>query len=120
VDNPATHLELTMVHKAMVLEYSGPYLAVMEVAAMVKLAVFALLLGNLLVPAGLLASSSGPGALALAPVAACLKLAGVMAALGLAESSMAKLRFYGLPEYFFASLFLGLASLALGLFAGWL
>jgi hypothetical protein len=43
-----------------------------------------------------------------------------MALLALLESSMAKLRFYGLPEYFFGSLFLGLTSLALGLFAGWL
>ncbi len=120
VDNPATHLELTMVHEAMVLEYSGPYLALMELASMVKLAVFALLVGNLLVPAGLLTPSSGPAALALAPLAAFLKLAGVMAALALLESSMAKLRFYGLPEYFFGSLFLGLTSLALGLFAGWL
>jgi formate hydrogenlyase subunit 4 len=120
VDNPATHLELTMVHEAMVLEYSGPYLALMELASMIKLAVFALLLGNLVVPAGLLTPSSGLAALAVAPVAAFLKLGGVMALLALLESSMAKLRFYGLPEYFFGSLFLGLTSLALGLFAGWL
>ena len=53
VDNPATHLELTMVHEAMVLEYSGPLLAMMELASMVKLTVFALLLANLVVPAGL-------------------------------------------------------------------
>jgi formate hydrogenlyase subunit 4 len=120
VDNPATHLELTMVHEAMVLEYSGPYLALMELASMVKLAVFALLIGNLIVPAGLLTSSSGFGALVLAPLVALLKLGGVMAALSALESSMAKLRFYGLPEYFFGSLFLGMTSLALGLFAGWL
>jgi formate hydrogenlyase subunit 4 len=120
VDNPATHLELTMVHEAMVLEYSGPYLALMELASMVKLAVFALLIGNLVVPAGLLTPSSGLAALVLAPLVALLKLGGVMAALSALESSMAKLRFYGLPEYFFGSLFLGLTSLALGLFAGWL
>lgn len=120
VDNPATHLELTMVHEAMVLEYSGPYLAVMELSSMVKLAVFALLVGNLVVPAGLLTPASGLAALALAPVSACLKLVVVMAALSALESSMAKLRFYGLPEYFFGALFLGLTSLALGLFAGWL
>ena len=120
VDNPATHLELTMVHEAMVLEYSGPYLAVMELASMVKLAVFALLIGNWVVPAGLLTPSSGLAALVLAPFAAGLKLAAVMGALAALESSMAKLRFYGLPEYFFGSLFLGLTSLALGLFAGWL
>jgi len=120
VDNPATHLELTMVHEAMVLEYSGPYLAVMELSGMVKLAVFALLLVNLLVPAGLLSPASGLAALALAPVTAVLKLAAATASLALVESSMAKLRFYGLPEYFFGSLFLGLTSLALGLVAVWL
>jgi formate hydrogenlyase subunit 4 len=120
VDNPATHLELTMVHEAMVLEYSGPYLALMELASMIKLAVFALLLGNLVVPAGLLTPSSGLVALAAAPVAAVLKLGGVMGLLAAFESSIAKLRFYGLPEYFFGSLFLGLTSLVLGLFAGWL
>ena len=109
-----------MVHEAMVLEYSGPYLAVMELSSMVKLAVFALLVGNLVVPAGLLTPASGLAALALAPVSACLKLVVVMAALSALESSMAKLRFYGLPEYFFGALFLGLTSLALGLFAGWL
>ncbi len=119
VDNPATHLELTMVHEAMVLEYSGPYLALMELASMVKLTVFALLLANLAAPAGLMTPASGFAALALAPVAALVKLGVVMALLAVVESSIAKLRFYGLPEYFFGSLFLGLASLALALFAGW-
>jgi formate hydrogenlyase subunit 4 len=119
VDNPATHLELTMVHEAMVLEYSGPSLALMELASMIKLATFALLLANLTVPAGLITPASGVTALALAPVAALVKLGVVMALLAGVESSIAKLRFYGLPEYFFGSLFLGLASLALALFAGW-
>ena len=120
VDNPATHLELTMVHEAMVLEYSGPYLALMELASMVKLATFALLLANIVVPAGLMTPASGFAALAVAPVAALIKLVVVMALLAVLESSIAKLRFYGLPEYFFGSLFLGLASLSLGLIAGWL
>jgi formate hydrogenlyase subunit 4 len=120
VDNPATHLELTMVHEAMVLEYSGPYLALMELASMVKLATFALLLANIVVPAGLMTPASGFAALAVAPLAALVKLVVVMALLAVLESSIAKLRFYGLPEYFFGSLFLGLASLSLGLVAGWL
>lgn len=120
VDNPATHLELTMVHEAMVLEYSGPYLALMELASMVKLAVFALLLVNIVLPAGLLTTATGIVALAAAPLVTAVKLGAAMVLLALVESSMAKLRFYGLPEYFFGSLFLGLTSLALGLFAGWL
>jgi formate hydrogenlyase subunit 4 len=120
VDNPATHLELTMVHEAMVLEYSGPLLAMMELAAMIKLAVFALLLANLVVPAGLATAAGGAAGLLLAPLWVVVKLAAAMGLLGVLESSMAKLRFYGLPEYFFGSLFLGLTSLALGLLAGWL
>jgi formate hydrogenlyase subunit 4 len=119
VDNPATHLELTMVHEAMVLEYSGPPLALMELAAMVKLAVFGLLLANLVVPAGVAAPDDGWLAVAASPAWALVKLSVAMALLGLLESSMAKLRFYGLPEYFFGSLFLGLTSLALGLVALW-
>jgi formate hydrogenlyase subunit 4 len=120
VDNPATHLELTMVHEAMVLECSGPYLAMMELASMVKLAVFALLLANLVVPAGLATMAGGVAGLAIAPLAAAVRLAIAMGLLAVLESSIAKLRFYGLPEYFFGSLFLGLASLSLGLIAGWL
>jgi len=118
VDNPATHLELTMVREAMVLEYSGRPLALMELAAMVKLAVFALLLANFVVPSGLATPSSGAAALVLAPLGALAKLAAAMGALALLESSMAKLRFYGLPEYFFGALFLGLTSLGLGLVVG--
>ena len=56
VDNPATHLELTMIHEAMLLEYSGRYLALLEWAAATKLLVFFALLGNLFVPVG-----RGPG-----------------------------------------------------------
>jgi formate hydrogenlyase subunit 4 len=120
VDNPATHLELTMVHEAMVLEYSGPHLALMELASMVKLATFALLLANMVVPAGLLTPASGLVALAAAPAAALARLGVMMGLLAAIESSIAKLRFYSLPEYFFGALFLGLASLSLGLVAGWL
>jgi formate hydrogenlyase subunit 4 len=50
IDNPATHLELTMIHEAMILEYSGRYLALIEWAAALKLLIFFSLLGNLFVP----------------------------------------------------------------------
>jgi formate hydrogenlyase subunit 4 len=118
VDNPATHLELTMVHEAMVLEYSGPGLAMLELASMVKLTVFALLVTNFLVPLGLPSPESAILGWVAAPPVALLKLVAAMAALALLESSMAKVRFYGLPEYFFGALFLGLTSLALGLIVG--
>lgn len=118
VDNPATHLELTMVHEAMLLEYSGPHLAILELASAVKLATFALLLANLLVPAGLLTAGAGPLAAAAAVPAAIAKLAVTMGGLALVESGMAKLRLYRLPEFFFGALFLGLTSLGIGLMAG--
>src|SRR5205823_8814078 len=62
IDNPSTHLELTMIHEAMVLEYSGPYLALVEWGAAVKLLVFLALAANLFVPWGI-ATSLAPLAL---------------------------------------------------------
>jgi formate hydrogenlyase subunit 4 len=82
VDNPATHLELTMIHEAMALEYSGRYLALIEWAAGLKLLVFFSLLANLFLPWGV-ATTLTPGALAIAVIALIAKLA----ALGLADCS---------------------------------
>jgi formate hydrogenlyase subunit 4 len=118
VDNPATHLELTMVHEAMVLEYSGPYLALLELASSLKLTTFALLFCNFLMPVGLVQPESAAWMWVVAPVIAVIKIGLAMVVLGLLESTIAKLRFYGLAEYFFGALFLGLTSLALGLVAG--
>ncbi len=74
IDNPATHLELTMIHEAMVLEYSGRYLALIEWAAAVKLLVFFSLLGNLFVPAGI-SMALTPATLAIAVVTLLAKFA---------------------------------------------
>src|SRR5438034_326184 len=79
VDNPATHLELTMIHEAMVLEYSGRYLALIEWAAALKLVVFFTLLGNLFVPWGV-ATALTPAALALAVATLLVKLVALAAA----------------------------------------
>src|SRR5262244_1421732 len=68
VDNPATHLELTMIHEAMTLEYSGRYLALIEWASAIKLFLFLTLLGNVFIPWGI-GSTEGPGALLLGFVA---------------------------------------------------
>ena len=73
VDNPATHLELTMIHEAMILEYSGRYLALIEWAASLKLMIFFSLLANLFVPWGV-ATDIAPVALAVAVMALLLKL----------------------------------------------
>jgi formate hydrogenlyase subunit 4 len=110
VDNPATHLELTMIHEAMVLEYSGRYLALVEWAGMMKLFLFMTLLANLFVPWGL-TSSVGPASIALALVVLGLKLAvltGVVAGL---ETSVAKLRLFRVPELLAGSFALAFLSL---------
>ena len=109
VDNPATHLELTMIHEAMVLEYSGRYLALLEWAAALKLLVFFALLGNLFVPWGV-ATTLAPGALGLAAgslVAKFLALAVIVAVL---ETRVAKLRLFRVPELLSASFVLALLA----------
>jgi len=97
VDNPATHLELTMIHEAMVLEYSGRYLALIEWAAALKLLIFFSLLANLFVPWGV-ATALSPGALALAAAAFLLKLAALAVLVAVMETGVAKLRLFRVPE----------------------
>jgi len=109
VDNPATHLELTMIHEAMVLEYSGRYLALIEWAAMLKLVVFFVLLGNLFVPWGV-ATTLTPGALLVALGCLLLKLAVLAAAVAVLETRVAKLRLFRVPELLSASFVLGLLA----------
>ncbi len=114
VDNPATHLELTMVHEAMVLEYSGRHLAMIDLAAMVKLLLYASLLGCLFVPLGLAPEGSGIGAHVLGLAAYAVKLAGAGAMLGAFEVSIAKMRVFRVPNFLGAALMLGfLATLLL-------
>jgi len=103
VDNPATHLELTMIHEAMVLEYSGPSLALIEWANAVKLALIMAMLVGVFAPWGM-ATSTSIAALVLAPLAFVFKLAVLAVAIAVIETSMAKLRMYLVPD------FLGMAS----------
>jgi formate hydrogenlyase subunit 4 len=103
VDNPSTHLELTMIHEAMVLEYSGPSLALIEWASAIKLTLIMALLVGVFAPWGMAASNS-IFAMAIAPLAFVFKLAVLTAAIALIESSIAKLRMYLVPD------FLGMAS----------
>jgi len=115
VDNPATHLELTMVHEAMILEYSGPYLAMLEYASSLKLTVFSLLIANLIVPFSLLTVASGGMALLLVLISTVLKISIMMILLAILESSMAKMRFYRMQEYASGAFFLALGGLILAL-----
>ncbi len=109
VDNPATHLELTMIHGAMVLEYSGRHLALVEWAAGMKLFVFLALLANLFFPWGV-SSLVEPVPVLLGLLALAGKLAVLTAALAVLETLMAKLRLFRVPELLAGSFALALLS----------
>lgn len=103
VDNPTTHLELTMIHEGMILEYSGPRLALIEWASAIKLHAMLALLVALFAPWGM-ASSVSVGAMVFALLLYCAKVALLIVLLAVIESGMAKLRMYRVPD------FLGVAS----------
>jgi formate hydrogenlyase subunit 4 len=109
VDNPSTHLELTMIHEAMVLEYSGPYLALIEWGAALKLFVFLALAANLFMPWGIAVSLS-PMALVGGLVSLVLKLTVLAAAIAVLETRVAKLRLFRVPELLSASFVLALLA----------
>ena len=108
VDNPATHLELTMVHEAMVLEYSGRHLAMIEFAASLKLLLYLSLIACLFVPWGLAGTGAGPAAYAVGLAAYLGKLLAGAVALALFETSVAKMRVFRVPDFLGAALMLGL------------
>ena len=98
VDNPATHLELTMIHEALILEYSGRHLALLEWAASLKLFAYSCIGLALFFPWGV-AEAEAPLALLLAMPALILKLAIGGALLALLETLSAKMRIFRVPEY---------------------
>jgi formate hydrogenlyase subunit 4 len=108
VDNPATHLELTMVHEAMVLEYSGRHLAMLELAAAVKLLLYVSLIACIFVPWGLAPPGSGPTAYATGATLYIGKLLAGGFLLVLFETSIAKMRVFRVPQFLGAALMLGL------------
>ncbi len=109
VDNPATHLELTMIHEAMILEYSGRYLALIEWAAWLKLTIFFTLLANLFLPWGV-ATTLTPGDLLIAIGALVLKLAVLGIVVAIVETRVAKLRLFRVPELLSVSFVLALLA----------
>jgi formate hydrogenlyase subunit 4 len=117
VDNPATHLELTMVHEAMVLEYSGRHLALIEWAASLKLLLYVSLLACIFAPWGISTFGGGAQAAAVALVAYLGKLAVGGALLGFFEVSIAKMRVFRVPEFLGAALMLALLATLLRLVA---
>jgi len=110
VDNPATHLELTMVHEAMVLEYSGRHLALIDLAASLKLLLYVSLIACLFAPWGMAGAGATLAALGIGIGAYVLKLAAGGVLLALFETSIAKMRVFRVPEFLGAALMLGLLA----------
>ena len=112
VDNPDTHLELTMLHEGMLLEHSGPGLACLVLATHLKQLVVLTLVAALFFPVGL-ARSAAPGEVALALGAFGLKTLALAAFLGVVESPYAKLRFFRVPQFLGLGLVCAFVALAL-------
>ena len=118
VDNPATHLELTMVHEAMVLEYSGRHLALIELAAMLKLLLYVSLIACLFAPWGISVPGAEPMQLATGVASYAAKLALLGAALAAFETVIAKMRVFRVPEFIGAALMLALLATLLRFVSG--
>jgi len=116
VDNPETHLELTMVHEAMILEQSGKNLAMMELSSSMKQLLLMGILINILIPWGLTADFT-PIAILISLAAFLIKAVVLAVLIGLFESACAKTRFFRLPNLFAIALFLSLATLIIEVFA---
>ncbi|MFA6161534.1 MAG: NADH-quinone oxidoreductase subunit H [Patescibacteria group bacterium] len=110
-DNPATHLELTMIHEAMILEYSGKRLALIEWASANKLFIFAALGANLFFPFGI-AHDAQLGSIAFGVAFFFIKLSVIYIAIAILESSIAKYRFFRLPDLLLVSFVLNVVAVA--------
>ena len=110
VDNPATHLELTMVHEAMILEYSGRHLALVEAASMVKLLLYLSLIVAVFVPWGIDVGEIGAGAIGVGFATYAAKLGVGAVLLGVFETSIAKMRVFRLAEFLGAAFLLGILA----------
>ena len=108
VDNPATHLELTMVHEAMILEYSGRHLAVIELAASLKLLLYLSLIACVFIPWGTTLAGDGALAYAIGLGAYATKLTVLAFLLVLFETAIAKMRVFRVPDFLGVALMLGL------------
>jgi len=118
IDNPATHLELTMIHEAMLLEYSARHLALMELAAALKLFNYACIGFALFIPWGSAMGGGGPGALLAAIPILALKLTVAGAALAVIETVSAKLRVFRAPEFLATAFLFAVLGLLVHLLLG--
>jgi len=110
VDNPATHLELTMVHEAMILEYSGRHLAVIELAESLKLLVYLSIIGCVFTPWGVAVAGQDLATYALSLPIYVLKLAVGGFLLAVFETAVAKMRVFRVPDFLGAALMLALLA----------
>jgi formate hydrogenlyase subunit 4 len=118
IDNPATHLELTMVHEAMVLEYSGRHLALIELSSSLKLLLYVSVIACLFAPWGIESAGAALPTLAIGVGAYIGKLAVGGFLLALFETSIAKMRVFRVPEFLGAALMLGLLATLLRFVSG--
>jgi formate hydrogenlyase subunit 4 len=110
VDNPATHLELTMVHEAMVLEYSGRHLALIDLASELKLLLYISVIGCLFTPWGIAPPNGNAAEIAVGVTTYIAKLAVGGILLAVFETSIAKMRVFRVPAFLGAALMLGLLA----------
>jgi formate hydrogenlyase subunit 4 len=108
IDNPATHLELTMVHEAMILEYSGRHLALIELAGMLKLLLYVSIIGCVFLPWSLAVGDASAGQRLVGAGLYVVKLGVAGVALGTFETTIAKMRVFRVPNFLGAALMLGL------------
>ena len=118
VDNPATHLELTMVHEAMVLEYSGRHLAMIELAASLKLLCYISLIACIFCPFGMTLGHEGAGLYLLGGATYVAKLAVVATLLATFETMIAKMRVFRVPGFIGVALMLSLLATLLRFVSG--
>jgi formate hydrogenlyase subunit 4 len=118
VDNPATHLELTMIHEALLLEYSARHLALMEWAAALKLFNYACIGFALFIPWGVSTRGSAPVALLASIPLLAVKLAAAGALLALIETVSAKLRVFRAPEFLATAFLFAVLGLLVHLLLG--
>ena len=118
IDNPATHLELTMVHEAMVLEYSGRHLALIDLASQLKLLLYISVIGCLFTPWGIAPPNGGAAEIALGVATYMAKLAVGGVLLAIFETSIAKMRVFRVPEFLGAALMLALLATLLRFVSG--
>ena len=110
VDNPATHLELTMIHEAMILEYSGRHLALIEWASQLKLMLYGVLIANIFFPWGI-AETFSLSVLGYGLLAIMGKLALLVVVLAISETLLAKMRLFRVQEFLSFAYLLGLLGM---------